>query len=413
MSQTFSIITLGCKVNKVEADSMSVRLTALGATQSALEAARVVLINTCTVTGEADSKTRKAAHRALRDATPGATVIVCGCGATAHPEQFKDEPTELEVIANKADALQRAIELLELDISTNLTTSARVGEGFNTRVAIKVQDGCDNACSYCIVPKARGAACSVPLGEVLDEVAANTQAGAKEIILTGIDLGCYHEGAVSLTELLERILAVGEDFRIRLSSIELPSISDKLLNLIAASEGHICAHLHIPLQSGSERILEAMRRNYTAWGFLQRLAEIKTVVPHIALSTDVIVGFPGETEDDFNDTLAFCEQAGFSRIHIFRYSKRPGTVAATMPQMVSSEIKAQRAEELRRLALTLTEQDATRRIGSCEAVLRETAQRGRTESYYPVKLSDNAPGDNLVTMELTAFSEGAFSAKMC
>ncbi|MDR2035395.1 MAG: tRNA (N(6)-L-threonylcarbamoyladenosine(37)-C(2))-methylthiotransferase MtaB [Coriobacteriales bacterium] len=415
MAGTFHVINLGCKVNRVEADSMAASLLACGAERSALPNARLILINTCTVTGEADAKSRKAVRRALREA-PGAAVIVCGCGATVDPEQFEGLSKDCLVIPNKATALQKAGELLGVELSELCQPGAtlRAGEGFNTRAQIKIQDGCDNSCSYCIVPRARGAAQSVDGSQVLQEIQTLVEAGVREIVLTGIDLGSYRGSSIqTLAVLLKQALELASDFRIRLSSIEMPSISDDLLQLITASRGRICAHLHIPLQSGSDTVLGAMRRRYSRADFSNRMAQIKAKVPQIALSTDVIVGFPGETEEDFNDTLTLCSEVGFSRIHAFRYSKRPGTPAATMPRQVPAATVARRAAKLREVADELTRLDALARLGTTEMVLAESAQRGRSESYYPVQLEKGTRRGSLVAMKLVGYEQHQLIAQEC
>ena len=415
MTPLFHIINLGCKVNRVEADSIAAKLIAAGAEQGDPAEAHVVLINTCTVTGEADAKSRKALHRALRQA-PHAHVIVCGCGASANAEQFKEDSERYQVIANKDAALSEAVQLLGLEMPHAGVVVPRFGEDFNTRVAIKIQDGCDHDCSYCIVPTARGPAQSLDAESVVDEVTAHVKAGAREIVLTGIDLGSYQDKSQRLQHLLSSLLndkTSRDTYRIRLSSIELPSISDELIELIAASEGRICAHLHIPLQSGSDALLKAMRRRYDTDAYLEKLYQIKQALPHAAISTDIIVGFPGESEEDFSDTLSLCKEVGYSRMHIFRYSVRPHTPAASMPGHLAPEIIAKRAGELRDLASQLTLQDAERRIGTREQVLCESAEGGRSESYYPVRIAGSATRGNLVTMEILGYEQGRLTAREC
>lgn len=412
MFATFSIVNLGCKVNRVEADNMTALLLAAGAHLVDLPEAQVVLINTCTVTGEADAKSRKALRRALRKA-PQAQVIVCGCGARAHSEQFKETSRRYRLIARQDEAVQWAAELLGLLLPKTQEAVARVGKSFNTRVAVKVQDGCDNRCSYCIVPLARGSARSLPASQVLSEIDLHLKAGVKEIVLTGIDLGSYHEGGYRLAELSEEALKIGDEHRIRLSSIELPNLRDALIDRIVYYQGRLCAHLHIPLQSGSDLILRAMRRRYDKAAYLERIMQIKKRLPSLALSTDVMVGFPGESESDFNETLAVCKELGFCRIHIFRYSKRPGTQAASLPDQVAAEVSAWRAQRLAALSEKLTRADALERLGSEEEVLFERVGRGRSESYYPVRTVSGAKQGKLVTMRFTGFEKGELIAEEC
>ncbi|MDR1087987.1 MAG: MiaB/RimO family radical SAM methylthiotransferase [Coriobacteriales bacterium] len=420
---SFHIVNLGCKVNRVEADTMAACLLAAGAVGSALSRADVVLINTCTVTCGADAKSRKEVRRAAKYAPRWATIIICGCGAVTVPREFKKgiigrgetrvkrygyPACIIEIIPQKPAALTRAGEVLGLAIPECAFDDAvvRVGKGFPTRVAIKIQDGCDHACSYCIVPLARGRAQSLPLTQALEQIAAQVQAGAREVILTGIDLGSYQDGAYGLEHLLGRALEVAEGFRLRLSSIELPSITDGLIQLIAASEGRICAHLHIPLQSGSDSVLKAMGRRYDRAAYSSRIAAIRETLPQVALTTDAIVGFPGETHEDFQQTLALCREMGFCHIHVFRYSKRPGTRAAGLPDQVPAQLMVKRASKLRALAKQLRCEDAQRRVGSREAVVYERRQEGRSESYYPVRMARRAHRGDLVTMEITGYEDG-------
>jgi len=412
LKKCFHIINLGCKVNRVDADSMAARLLASGARHGSLAEANVVLINTCTVTGEADAKSRKALRRSLRTARD-ATVIVCGCGATTDPEQFEGISGKHKVIAGKQAALLEALKLLELEAAQEDGTDLRAGEGFNTRAQVKVQDGCNHACSYCVVPQARGPACSEPLEHVLKELAILVKAGAQEIVLTGIDLGSYQDDHRALEHLLKEALKLGSFHRLRLSSIELPSISDGLIDLMVASEGRICAHLHIPLQSGSNKVLAAMKRRYDARHFELRTAEIKHALPHIAMSTDVMVGFPGETTQDFEQTIKLCQKIGFARMHVFRYSRRPRTTAADLPHQVDARHMALRAKTLSKVANELRLSDAQARIGSTELVLFENSQIGRSESYYPVRVKENMQRGSLSLVKLVGYVHDEFTGQTC
>jgi len=417
---------------------MAARLLAAGASLSKPADAQVILINTCTVTSEADAKSRKALRRSLEKAQD-AVVIVCGCGATVDPAQFEDIPGKRLVIADKELALQKALEILVQRDGVGLVqrdgvgvplfetksgtptpslctkptpslctkpTPLSIGEGFNTRVQVKVQDGCDNSCSYCIVPQARGRAQSMSLPLVLAEIQALMQAGAQEIVLTGIDLGNYQDGQNSLEVLLSKALRLEGTCRFRLSSIELPGITHELVQLIADSKGRICAHLHVPLQSGSDAVLQAMNRRYSAADFQSKISNAREVLPQLSLTTDVIVGFPGESEEDFALTIALSKELLFSRMHVFRYSKRPGTPAAELPRQLSQQAKAERSKALRRLAEELTVNDAQKRIGTTEQVLMESAHKGRSESYYPVQVKEKAEPGSLTALKIVGYENG-------
>jgi len=241
---------------------------------------------------------------------------------------------------------------------------------------------------------------------VLAELEALIKVGTQEIVLTGIDLGNYQDELNSLEVLLSKALELSGTCRFRLSSIELPGITDELLQLIAASKGRICAHLHVPLQSGSDAVLQAMNRRYDAAKFLAKLNAAKKALPELALTTDVIVGFPGESEDDFNKTVSLSKELGFSRMHVFRYSKRPGTPAAELAGQLPQQIKTERSKTLRALAEELTRADAQRRIGTTEQVLVENPHKGRSESYYPVLLKEKGQPGSLVALKIVGYENG-------
>jgi threonylcarbamoyladenosine tRNA methylthiotransferase MtaB len=422
MAKGFYVHNLGCKVNRVESDSIASALIAQGAQRVARNGAEVVIINTCTVTAEADTKTRKAVRQAC--ALPAKPwVVVTGCATVLHAEELAALGVRVVLEPDRVLALKRAHALLEASggassrsTDASLTpdtpatpatpgtqdarnaqdmqdthkgaTGTRIGPGFATRVGVKIQDGCNNRCSFCIVSTVRGPSRSYAATDIYAEIRCLAQAGAREIVITGINLGSYYDkaGKSNLATLLARCLEVAPALRIRISSIEPMDVSSELLELMAASQGRICAHLHLPLQSGSDRILERMKRPYTRSAYEQVIQAAKQAMPHIALSTDVIVGFPGETEEDFQESLTCCEHIGFSRLHVFRYSKRTGTAAALMSEQLAAPLKAARSAQMRALAERLATQDAARRVGSTEQVVVERAQMGTSESYHSVTL---------------------------
>lgn len=412
-----SVVNLGCKVNRVESDSYEGLFARFGFDR--VDAgADLVVVNTCTVTGEADKKTRKAVRRALK-ANPAARVVVTGCAAAVMPGFFEELDARVEVVS-KAEALPRLEELCGKAKSVEAVGPAAdrgafgeplrggdvVGDGSaaaappvrrgfptaRTRVGLKVQDGCDNACTYCIVHVARGKATSVPLRSACDQALELAKAGVREIVLSGINIGSYcYEGA-RLEQLLEELLAVTADLhapgeqpvRFRVSSIEPMDVSDAFVRLMARSGGRVCRHLHLPLQSGSSKVLREMARPYDALDYQSLVDFIRAEVAGLSLSTDVIVGFPGETREDFEDTLALARACGFSKIHVFPYSLREGTPAASRLDQVPSAVKADRVRELRALSDELRAADYRARRGAVESVLVEQAGRAMTESYYEV-----------------------------
>ena len=260
-----------------------------------------------------------------------------------------------------------------------------MGASFRTRVGVKAQDGCNNACTFCIVLVARGESRSVAFEQVVGEAKLHARAGARELVLTGINLGAYDDGGRRLPQLLRAVLAACPAARVRIGSIEPRDVDDELIDLMARSEGRICRHLHLPLQSGSSRVLAEMNRPYDAGWFLDLVARLRSAMPTVSLSTDIIAGFPGETDADFQATMDVARQAGFSKIHVFRYSRRAGTPAAARPDQVDADAVAQRAKLLQELSHELRVADAARRAGASEQVLVEQPGRGTTESYHAVR----------------------------
>lgn len=401
----FSLVNLGCKVNRVEADSLGAALLGLGWEHVETDA-DVAIVNTCTVTAEADRKTRKEVNRAL-ERNPQAHVLVTGCAAAIDPQAYTSLSNRVEIVSKDklVDVCCRLFPSHSNGASgneVNASTVLRVGEGFPTRVGIKVQDGCDNACTFCIVHVARGKAHSMPLQRCIEEVRAYALAGVKEIVLTGIDLGAYDCDGIDLAGLVLRLQSVAPETRFRISSIEPNTISEALIEILASSDGMVCRHLHIPLQSGSSKVLHDMARRYTADEYAHRIAQLRKALPTLALSTDIIVGFPGESEDDFNQTLDMAKHCLFSKIHAFRYSARASTPAAEREDQIAPEVKAARAETLIQLAQELRRNDAASRIGTSERVLVEADGQGMTESYYPVVMSQSAKTGDLLLCKLSA-----------
>lgn len=410
----FSVVNLGCKVNRVESDAAAAQLLAAGAEEAPLEDADLVVVNTCTVTGEAEKKTRKAVRHALR-ANASARVVVTGCAAALRPEVFEEMSERVACVPKARLAETIAACAGGGEGAACVPVALRVGGAFPTRVGVKVQDGCNNACTYCIVHVARGRATSRGADEVVRECAAYARAGVKEIVLTGINLGSYRaqcpDGAdVRLPDLLRRLLdetadacAEGEPAcRFRISSIEPRDVDDDLVDLIARADGRICRHLHLPLQAGSSKVLREMARPYDAAFYLDLVGRLRAAIPHLALSTDIIAGFPGETEAEFAETLAVARRCAFSKIHAFPYSMRRGTPAAERADQVPPEEKEERAARLRALAAELRAADRACRAGSRELVLVEQDGRGMSESYYEVPVPAGSRVGALIELSLPA-----------
>jgi threonylcarbamoyladenosine tRNA methylthiotransferase MtaB len=346
---TCRLFTLGCKVNQYETQYVKEMLEQSGyVTAPDGQAPDLCIVNTCTVTGEGDAKSRQLVRR-LHQAHPGAAVVVMGCYATRDPDAVKRLPGVTKVIIDK-DRL--AEELTEFGVTARPTGISRFDD--HQRAFVKVQDGCLLNCSYCIIPSVRPTVRSRPPEEVCDEVARLVEVGYHEVVLTGIHLGHYgidlsrgrpKRDWVRLWHLLQRLAHLPGDFRIRLSSLEAAEARDDLVSILA-SEPRICPHLHLCLQSGSDRVLARMKRRYRRPGYLERCRRIREALDRPAFTTDVILGFPGETEADFEQTCEVVRAVGFAKIHIFSYSPRQGTPAAGLKDAVPPPVVAERRERL-------------------------------------------------------------------
>lgn len=427
----FCVVNLGCKVNRVESDSFEGVLMGEGCSRSREEDADVIVVNTCTVTGEAEKKTRKAVRHALR-ANAHARVVVTGCAAAIDPDLFAQLDARVSVVA-KADVERCLADLTAKSReeggvpSSEGSAAARVlhegGEAglamvdegrdaalfsSRTRVGLKVQDGCDNACTYCIVHVARGRSTSVPASAIVERACDLARSGVREVVLSGINIGSYDFEGLRLAGLLERLLEATSDLhapderplRFRVSSIEPADIDDDFVELLARSEGRVCRHLHVPLQSGSSKVLREMARPYDAQDFAELVEYMRACVPSLALTTDVIVGFPGETDDDFAQTCDLARRCGFSKIHVFPYSRREGTPAAERRDQVDPSVRAERARVLRSLSDELRRADRLAREGTREWALVEERGRAMTESYYEVDAPAQARVGSLACVTL-------------
>ncbi|MDY2777782.1 MAG: MiaB/RimO family radical SAM methylthiotransferase [Collinsella sp.] len=388
-----SVVNLGCRVNRVESDRISTELARDGFALVSESDADLVVINTCAVTGEAEAKTRKAVRHAL-SLPRHPIVLVTGCVVNLHPEELTDlservvaEPSKVDVPARVRDIMGDPLALVGAPSSScGPDLSELLGR---SRLGIKIQDGCNHRCTYCIVWKARGPERSVPVPHVLDQVREAESFGIPEVVLTGVNLGAY-DGAdegdahVEIDELLDRILEHTSIPHVRLSSIEPMDVSERLIERMAASRDRVAPFLHLPIQSGCTETLRRMGRPYTAERLLEQVGQIRAILPEVSLSCDVIVGFPGETDEEFERSLDLCRQIGFSRMHVFRYSKRPGTIAATAPDQVDPAVMAERSARMRSLADEMARRDAASRVGTIEGCVLEHGNRGTLASFQRV-----------------------------
>lgn len=402
-----SLVNLGCRVNRVECDLMARQLEDAGFPIGPLALAAVVIVNSCAVTGEAEAKTRKAIRRAAR-MPQHPLVIATGCAASLFAGSLAALAPNVRVAASKAEAVRAAIAALggsctgaPLPARTAPTPTGR------TRPGIKVQDGCDLRCSYCIVWKARGASASVPLEQVIAQVEDAVAGNAREVVLTGINLGCYAHGGRRLPDLLEALLERTQVGRLRLSSIEPQDVDGRLIELMAASRDRIAPYLHVCLQSGSDAVLRRMARVYTADEFADRIGRARAAIGNLAVETDLIVAFPGETEGEFEESRAFCERMRFSRIHTFRYSKRPGTRAAELPDQVPPAISAERSAIIRSLGDRMRREQARSLVGTDDLVVTQAPGRGITGGLFECALDRPLAPDALVPVRISCAAEDA------
>ncbi|MCP3982528.1 MAG: tRNA (N(6)-L-threonylcarbamoyladenosine(37)-C(2))-methylthiotransferase MtaB [bacterium] len=369
MADGFHSVTFGCKLNQFDSAAIEGELVRRGyARRDAPERAALVIVNTCTVTHRADADARKAI-RALRRSNPDCTLLVTGCYAELDPETLREQDGVDRVFGNR-DKPRLAEILDELGFTTASPAAAvaprgdrgcdgtlglpdAVSYGERSRAFLKVQEGCRLACSYCIIPTVRGPSRSVAPGDLLRAARRLFESGYHEVVLTGVNTGDYGRDLAPRTDLralLDELLKVcGPRHRIRLNSLEPLTVSDEIVALMAR-ERRIAPHLQVPLQSGSDPVLQAMRRNYRTGDYLERLETLSEAVPGIGLGADVIVGFPGETEEDFERTVALVRRSPLSYLHVFSWSARPGTPASELPGRVDEAEIRRRSARLRSVA---------------------------------------------------------------
>lgn len=386
-----ALVSLGCRVNRVESDRVALALEQAGVPVVDSCEAPVIVINTCAVTGEAEAKTRKSIrHAAALPQQP--TVIATGCVASLFADELVGLGPRVIVEADKTRVADRALQELELQgyaLQEGSCVPERGTATGRSRPGIKIQDGCDNRCTYCIVWKARGRGRSLPVEQVLDQVRQEVSRGAQEVVLTGINVGRYEtrdkQGRkINLAQLLSLICDQTGISRIRISSIEPPDVDADLLEAMADHGDRVAPFLHICLQSGCDATLRRMGRPYDTRLFRERVQLARTMIPNLSLGTDLIVGFPGESAQEFDESLAFCREMRFSRMHVFRYSRRPGTPAAEASGQVDPQTKAFRSEEARKLASEMRAVEAASKKGQEELVVVQAPGRAVSGGLFDV-----------------------------
>jgi threonylcarbamoyladenosine tRNA methylthiotransferase MtaB len=433
--KTVAIHTLGCKVNQTESAAIGEMFKEHGYLLTEFDQpADVYIINTCTVTHLGDRKSRQMIRRATKN-NPQALIVVTGCYAQTSPGEVMEIPG-VDLVVGTADK-NKIVELVEQEVAKptspvnavldvfqqhEFQEMPTVTESGKTRAFIKVQEGCNNYCAYCIIPYARGPLRSRNLTSIVEEVHKLVNEGFKEVVLTGIHTGAYgldFKDGTELATLIKELVHINGLERLRLSSVEPNDITPDLID-IAQSSKVFCNHLHIPMQSGDDTILKSMGRRYSTKHFEQLITDIRSKIPDIAITTDVIVGFPGETDELFESTYKFCQKMAFSGMHVFKYSPRKGTRAAEFPDQVVAEKKDERSHHLIVLSQQMAHSYAEKHLGQTVEVLAEQPVKsqpgyweGLTETYLRVEFP--AAGDmhgQLVKVQLNEFKDDKLYGKL-
>jgi threonylcarbamoyladenosine tRNA methylthiotransferase MtaB len=388
--------TLGCRLNQYETDALVTQFHQAGYEVVDFSSpADITVINTCTVTNQSDQKSRNSINHAARQNRNG-MVVVTGCMANNHKEELEASPQVTYVVDNKRKS--QIVSLIDAHFKGEVVhPDAYTGDVFgfetvdkslHTRTSIKIQDGCDNFCTYCIVPSVRGKAVSRPVERILENVRRVVDNGFREVVITGVNIGRYDHEGTGMEGVIEKILDLPGDFRVRISSMEPDGFGPDFHRLFEHPK--MAPHLHLCLQSGSESILLKMRRMYTARSFMAIVEKFRKKMPDFNFSTDVIVGFPGETPEDFGQTVDLVREARFSHVHTFRYSRRKGTRADRMENQIEERIKSERSEIIRKIS----EANRTNYMHSMlakhqrvlvEKVDAEGVAQGYGEHYLPVR----------------------------
>ena len=424
--------TFGCKVNQYETENIKELFCSKGHDVCEdFRKADICLVNSCTVTSEADKKCRQLIRR-IRNQNPDCILICAGCMTQAHnnisellPEcdiivgsrKKSDIPVLTEQFINTGE---RIIMIGDLDNDRKIEPMHNSFVDDKTRAYIKIQDGCDMSCSYCIIPRARGHICSKSLDSIKKEAADLIASGHKELILTGINLSCYGReqgNSIRLADAVETVCSLDGDFRVRLGSLEPELLTEKDIARLASAE-KLCPQFHLSLQSGSDRILALMRRRYTSADYAVICGRLRTFFPGCALTTDIMVGFPTESEEDHKASLEFVKQIGFSDAHIFTYSQRPGTDAAAMNGQIDGAVKHRRAEEMQEITALSREKYLRSMIGTVQRVLFEKENspdrhQGHSANYILVTVPRTVPDISLRRRYLNVKITGSDNESCC
>jgi threonylcarbamoyladenosine tRNA methylthiotransferase MtaB len=377
---SFAVKFLGCKVSQADAMLARQALLAAGHREVAEQEAELRLINTCCITSEAEAKSRQAVRRSLRTAD---RVYVSGCAANLNAEQFGSIDPRVTVLTGTAEDVSAELGgCVDLEAEVVPRRELATQAVTRTRGFVKVQDGCDCRCAYCIIPTVRGSARSRPAPAILDEVRQRVAQGQPEMVMTGISVGDYRDpdSGLELGEVMVEVARVPGVERVRLSSVEVIHVRDSLIKALR-DEPRVCPHLHVPMQSGDDLVLRDMRRHYTAAEYLETVRELRRAVPQVNLTTDVIVGFPTESDSAFERTLRAVEEAGISKVHTFPYSPRPGTVAADLGDRVTPQEKKRRSQAMRGRSEVLSRRRRAAKLQRPERVLVDKVADSQCSGY--------------------------------
>lgn len=397
----FNIVTFGCKVNQYESNMMKEKMLSSNFFyEENMSDANIIIVNTCSVTNVADKKCLKMIRRIKRE-YPNALLVVAGCSSQNNQNVYealdvdillgnKDKSKIAELIKEYLDTEKKYVKFYnerDLDFEDML-----INDYNHVRAFVKIEDGCDNFCSYCIIPFVRGSVRSKDFDTVIKEAKLLTEHGHKEIVLTGIHTGHYMSNNHDLTDLINELSKIDDLLRIRISSIEITELNDKFLEMLKINK-KVCNHLHIPLQAGSDEILKRMNRKYDLAYYEEKINKIRSIRPDISITTDIIVGFPYETDELFNETLEFSKKMNFSKIHVFPYSIRVGTAAASMPNQVDEVTKKVRVKKLMALSEKQEKEYYEKFKGKELDILVEECDNnvsiGHTSNYLMVTLNEN------------------------
>jgi threonylcarbamoyladenosine tRNA methylthiotransferase MtaB len=411
----YAVVTFGCRVNQADSLAFEAELAARGGVAVPSDRADLVIVNTCSVTASADQGARQTIRRIARE-NPAARIVATGCYATRCADEVGALAGVVEVVPNGAkDAVTVVSRLLRssgeaIDVSDGPCGRPVPGLMGRTAWTLRVQTGCEESCSYCIIPTTRGASRSRTLDDVRTDVARAAEAGYKEIVITGVHLGSYGRDlrpAASLAALLVALSETPHDVLFRISSLEPMDVPHQLLDLAEASERggrsgpRVAPHFHLPLQHASNRVLRLMRRPYTIEEYAALVADIRRRLPHAAIGSDVIVGFPGERDEDFQALVDYLERSPLTHLHVFPYSDRPGTVAATLPDTIHGTVTKARAQRVREISRSLHERFRVAQRGSVRPALTiEDGAAAITDNYVRVPVAPGHARNEIVTVTL-------------